>query len=118
MVQEINEIQELNFKLIEKTNFNSFNGKRIVELLKQHNDLWEAVIVDRLNSLIKLRDMKSGYWNVDTLFILSTGNICKDNQLRNLLKELNADEVNIVRNASELLGEYPTKKRILTAWWN
>jgi hypothetical protein len=130
-MEEINEIQEINLKLMEKASFNSFNGKLVVAELLKNKDLWEAVVMDREFcekaeaesyligcDLIKLRDLSSGYWNVDTLFILSSGK--DDRLLKAVAKGLDADEVDWVKRdkAEKMLGCYPAKKKILRVWWD
>src|SRR5438105_64058 len=73
-------VQEIQLELIRRTQFNAFDGERIVAALKTHCDLWTAVLMERLGlsqsgrlppaGLIKLRDLAGNYWNVDTLYIL------------------------------------------------
>ena len=47
-------IQDIQLELIKKTSYNNFNGKKIYEDLIANKSLWKAVIVDRINNLIKL----------------------------------------------------------------
>src|SRR5919202_2409129 len=70
----ISKIQALQFQLIRRSSFNNFDGVRLTRDLLQHRRLWCGVIMDRLgnDALIKLRDIGSNEWNVDTLYVLSS----------------------------------------------
>jgi hypothetical protein len=73
-------VQEIQLELIRRTQFNAFDGERVVAALMTHRDLWESVLMDRFcfsnpgrlpsAGLIKLRDLADNYWNVDTLYLL------------------------------------------------
>ncbi len=75
--------------------------------------------MDRLgdDALIKLRDMGANDWNVDTLYLLSSG--ANDRSLSALARHWQADEIRWVtgRAASELLGTSGSF-RILEVWWD
>jgi hypothetical protein len=74
-------VQEIQLELIRRRNFNAFDGERVAAALLEHRDLWEAVMMDRLAvsnpgklpalGMVKLRDLPSDDWNVDTLYILT-----------------------------------------------
>lgn len=74
-------IQDIQLELIRRRQFNAFDGQRVVDCLRQHRELWEAVMMDRLAishpgtlptlGLMKLRDLPQDDWNVDTLYILT-----------------------------------------------
>ena len=112
-------IQQLNLQLISSTVFNAFDGRRVVKDLLQNRDLWTGVVLDRLGSLIKLRDISSDTWNVDTLFILASN---KDNKaLEAIARKWEADEVDWVeqKEAERLLGSWNGgKHNILRLWWD
>ena len=76
-------------------------------------------MIDRLgdDALIKLRDLGQGDWNVDTLYVLSSG--ANDRLLRKLAHRWHADVVNWVSGAAagRLLGE-SASARILEVWWD
>jgi hypothetical protein len=137
--ETINPIQELNLKLIRQASFNGFDGPMVVDSLLAHKDLWRAVIIDREGfvsfkedgpnfssaiDLIKLRDLESGYWNVDTLFILPVKG--KEAELELLARDWYADEVDWYGGnevAGAALGSYnkETAKNprvILRVWWD
>lgn len=65
-------IQEVMLDLIETSTFNSFNGKKVRADLESIRDRWEACLMTRDGDCgITLRDLSSGYYNVDTLYILT-----------------------------------------------
>lgn len=112
-------IQELNFELIKRSSFNDFNGDLVVEDLLKNKPLWKGVVLDRLGSLIKLRDIDSDSWNVDTLFILPS-NVDND-KLFKIASSWNADEVDwLGKDESErLLGSWNNgNTKILRVWWD
>ena len=121
MKSTVNKIQKLQFALMKEASFNGFLGEQVVDDLLSHKDLWKGVVMDRLDDLIKLRDISDGYWNVDTLFILPSG---KDNaKLATLAANWNADEIDWIEGdeAQRLLGVGgSTYKglRILRVWWD
>ena len=105
--------------------FNEFDGALVVESLLEHRDLWRGVVMDRSAyqapiDLIKLRDIEHGYWNVDTVFVLSSG--VDDAQLEQLANTWAADEVDWYEGeaAGLLLGAWGTQPppRILRVWWD
>ena len=124
----MNAIQELNLELIEKASFNNFDGKLVVSELRKNRSLWTAVVMDREYyesaakdggcNLIKLRDLPDDMWNVDTVFILSSGK--DDKLLMAVAKGWSADEISWIEGekAGKLLGSFPAKQKILRAWWD
>lgn len=120
----LNKIQELNLKLMELSSYNNFDGKRCVKDLKQNQTLWDAVLMDRENyykggiDLIKLRDLKDNYWNVDTIFILCP--IGKENDLLNLVNNWGADEVDFLslEDSKNFLGSSGEQRRVLRIWFD
>jgi len=122
--QPINESQELVFRLMELSSFNSFDGHQVVKDLKKHRSLWRGVIHDRIGSLIKLRDIDSGQGlNVDTVFILPTYGL--EDKLHEVARGWDADsiiwlgeeEACILLGSSSPNGE-DDKKVILRVWWD
>lgn len=118
--KKISEVQQIQLDIIEKTNFNFFNGKKIAQILKENHRMWRAVLLP-LN-LISLRDMEDGYWHADTLYIYPEDGY--QSQLEELVKEqLNADEVHWIGgdDAVDLLGTTRVGDKsyvILEAWWD
>jgi hypothetical protein len=119
----MNRVQELQFQLMESASFNGFDGPNVVTSLRNHSDLWRGAVMDRLDSLIKLRDISDGYWNIDTLYILPVDG--RENELMALAKKWGADEVDWIggEQACMLLGSYSRgmdrkKKIILRVWWD
>lgn len=125
---EENTIQEIIFQLIERSNFNEFNGKKVVEDLKKNSDLWKGVIMDRPGNnlpidLTKLRDISDNQYNVDTIFIIPKKG--KESQLYKLAKKWKSDEIDWIGGelACQLLGEGLSEiknnpKVILRIWWD
>jgi len=70
----ITTIQAIQFDLMRRSSFNNFDGPRVARDLLRHRRLWCGAILDRLgdDALIKLRDIDENYWNVDTLYVLSS----------------------------------------------
>lgn len=118
--KKISEVQQIQLDIIEKTNFNFFNGRKIAQILKENHRMWRAVLLP-LN-LISLRDMEDGYWHADTLYIYPEDGY--QSQLEELVKEqLNADEVHWIGgdDAVDLLGTTEVANKsyvILEAWWD
>jgi hypothetical protein len=118
-----NRIQDIQLELMRLGSFNDFDGERVAKSLEKHRDLWSACVMDRLNSLIKLRDLSAQCWNVDTLFI--TPQPGREAELLALAKRWNADEVDWLpaREACDLLGSWSPSTRnndqqVLRVWWD
>lgn len=122
----INRVQELNFELMKEATFNSYDGEKVVKDLKEHEDLWEGVVMDRSGyvkpnqpdysdviNLIKLRDISQGYWNIDTLYIIP--NPGKEDKLEMLAKTWEADEVSWMENPDLGTSNPP---QVLKVWWD
>lgn len=67
--------------------------------------------------MIKLRDLDENYWNVDTLYVLSSG--ANDRLLGRIARRWHADAIYWVSGAaaSSLLGD-TRQARILEVWWD
>lgn len=94
--EEINEIQKLQFKIMELSSFNLFNGPEVVKDLKENRDLWVGCIWGKFeySVLMPLRDINMGYWNTDTLYILTSEDKVK--RLKELARKWKADEFGVV----------------------
>ena len=119
--RSVNAIQAIQFKLMERSSFNSFDGPRVVRDLRNHRRLWCGVVMDRDDgSLLKLRDIGDNYWNVDTVYVLSSG--ADDVALARLAQHWSADARAWVAGsaAQKLLGEAGpgSHPRILEVWWD
>lgn len=116
-MSNINKVQELQFELMKLASFNSYDGEEVVADLIEHKDLWHGCVLDR-DDLIKLRDISDDYWNVDTLYILTTGK--NDEKLQQLAEKWNADEVDYLsdKEASSQLGTSHPKGKVLRVWWD
>lgn len=99
-------VQDIQLELIRRTAFNNFNGTQIVSDLEKHRDLWLSVLIDRPCDIdIKLRDLPENIWNVDTLFILSSGK--DDEELELLAESWRPDNINWLK-----------ARRIMCIWWD
>jgi hypothetical protein len=131
--EEVSRPQKLQFMLMLEARFNAFDPYRVVTDLLRHRHLWQGAVMDRahlhpggeegnprrLNSdLIKLRDIEAGYWNVDSLFLLTE----HAEKLCALAEEWAADEVHVIdcEEASRLLGTGRPGQRlkVVTVWWD
>lgn len=99
-------IQDIHLELIRRVKFDSLNGPQIVLDLEKHRELWQAVFIDRPHNVeIKLRDLPENVWNVDTIYILSSGQ--DDKRLNLLAKSWQSDKIAWIEN-----------KKILSIWWD
>ncbi len=122
-------IQELQFKLMKKASFNSFDGERVVNDLKNHPEFWSGAVMGRVSHspLICLRDIEDNCWNVDTLYILARKGKEKDLELL-VVKNWNVDEIDYLTNEekADLTGssgqeakEKPNESsNLLRVWWD
>ena len=118
--KKISEAQKIQLDVIAHTNFNFFEGKKIVALLKENHRMWRAVLMPL--DLMSLRDMEDGKWHADTLYIYPEDG-CQL-QLEELVKEqFDADEAEWIggSNAMDMLGTTEVEHRsqvILAVWWD
>jgi hypothetical protein len=128
--------QKLQFMLMLERRFNNFEPFVVVGDLLRRRDLWRGVVMDRacfvpapgedgrepqlVIDLIKLRDIGSGHWNVDTLFILTDSQ--RDAEWDRLMSTWSADEVGGIEGeeAEAALGvcPLPAGTKIRTVWWD
>jgi len=128
--KQINPLQAHELERIAMTSHNEFDGARVASLLAWNRDLWEGVVIDRIQeycarpeysafgSLIKLRDIDSGLWNVDTLYILpARGREAKLEQLA--LGWFVADEVGFLdkKTSAGMMGA-SMRTKVLRVWWD
>jgi hypothetical protein len=115
----VTKIQAIQLDLLRRSSFNNLDGPQVVRDLLSHRQLWCAALIDRLGSdaLIKLRDLDDNYWNVDTLYVLSSG--ANDPALARLAGRWHSDARSWVGGsaASQLLGD-SRPRRILEVWWD
>jgi hypothetical protein len=132
-------IQQIQLELIRRSSFNEFDGPKIAASLERHRALGLAAIMDwfcmfvglhRFDragwfpsmSLTKLRGVARGYWNVDTLVVL-TENVENARRLAAIAEEeqWEADEVTVHEDEEELgraLDIWPCPCRAMSAWWD
>jgi hypothetical protein len=100
---KMSEPQKFQLDLIERTNFNSFNGRKIANILNVNRNLLRSVLMPL--DLISLRDMSDGSWHADTMYIyVGDGYQC---QLEELVREqFDADEIQWIgcSEAKNILG--------------
>jgi len=115
----ISKIQAIQFELMRRSSFNSFDGVRVAGDLVRHRQLWCGAFIDRLgdDALIKLRDIGENSWNVDTLYVLSSN--ANNPALGALARHWRADAVQWVAGpaAGRLMGTSGSY-RILEVWWD
>jgi hypothetical protein len=117
---KITEAQQIQLEIIERTNFNSFNGQKITRLLKENRKLWRAVLMPL--DLISLRDMPDGVWHADTLYIYVDDGF--QVQLEELVRDqFDADEIQWIGNpeTENILGTTEVEDQsqvILLVWWD
>jgi hypothetical protein len=119
--RSISAIQAIQFELMAKSSFNYFDGRRVVRDLRNHRRLWCGVVMETGDgSLLNLRDIGDNIWNVDTVYILSSG--ADDVVLARLAQHWSADARTWVSGsaAEKLLGEAGPEfhRRILEVWWD
>jgi len=118
--KKISEAQNFQLEVIAKTNFNSFNGRRIADWLRENHRMWRAVLLPL--DFISLRDMADGHWHADTLYIYPEDGY--QFKLEEIMKEqFHADETQWIgrESAMDMLGTSEVKDTsyvILFAWWD
>ena len=118
--KKISDVQQIQLDIIEHTNFNFFNGRKIVDLLKENHRMWRSVLMPL--DLISLRDMADERWHTDTLYIYSEDGY--QFQLEELVREqFQADEIEWIGGSSavDILGTTEVEHKsqvILTVWWD
>ncbi len=122
-------VQDIQLELIRRHEYNLFHGERVAADLLPHREWWEAVLMDTYGlasmhgipgaGLIKLRDLKHNFWNVDTLYILAP-----DEESARRLAALGevwlADSV-VVYNEEDTdraLGGGGMGQRLVVMWWD
>lgn len=115
-----NELQKIFFRLMELASFNSFDGEAVVKDLQKHEDWWRGAIFgrfDRYAGLIPLRDIQTGEYNADTLYMTAVENHKEELEL--LAKTWSADEVDWLQKekAESMLGG-GEKLSVLRVWWD
>ena len=118
--KKLSQVQQIQLDIIEHTNFNLFNGKKIVKLLKENHKMWRSVLMPL--DLISLRDMAYGHWHADTMYIYPEDSY--QFQLEELVREhFQADEIEWIHGseAVDALGMTEVENKshvILSVWWD
>ena len=120
--REINRVQRLHLELLKLTRFNDMDGEQVAADLEAYPRLWRAAMLGNFGhggELLALRDMERGFYNADTLMILT------DKEHAPFMEKLawrwSAKEVGWLRDeeAAEALGLSPVGKlKILRCWWD
>jgi hypothetical protein len=117
--RSVTKIQAIQLDLLRRSSFNNLDGTKVARALLNNRRLWCGALIDRLGSdaLIKLRDLDENVWNVDTLYVLSSG--ANDRMLTRLARRWHPDAMSWVSGAaaSRLLGDN-RPARILEVWWD
>jgi hypothetical protein len=118
--KKISEAQNFQLEVIARTNFNSFNGKKIAQWLRENHKMWKTVLLPL--DFISLRDMNTGHWHADTLYIYPEEGY--GFELEEIMREqFHADETQWIggESAMDMLGTSEIKGTsyvILLAWWD
>jgi hypothetical protein len=118
--KKISEAQNFQLEVIARTNFNSFNGKKIAQWLRENHKMWKTVLLPL--DFISLRDMNTGHWHADTLYIYPEEGY--GFELEEIMREqFHADETQWIggESAMDMLGTSEIKGTsyvILSAWWD
>ncbi len=112
-VLKARELQEMQFRMMELSSFNQFDGGGVAWSLRENYGLWKRFIfIDCYNSHVSLRDMQEGTWNADTLLI-----IVKEKFAENMMavaKLWKANSVDCLEHGVALRkGEWMIK-----VWWD
>lgn len=112
-------MQELYLEMISRSNFNSFNGKRVVEDLLSHRELWLSVIMDSHAGLTHLRDLPDNRWNVSLMYLMAP-NEAQARRLAKLAETWEADTIEVMseRESYDLLGGGDDDARVVVVWWD
>jgi hypothetical protein len=128
------EPQKLQLMLILQTRFNLFEPFPVVKDLIENRELWLGVVMDRgvllpreqcrvtslRTDLIKLRDVASPFWNVNTLFILTLADSVS--VVERMARKWDPSELTILsgHDTDNLLGigrgQHPLQ--IVAPWWD
>ena len=116
-MKEINKIQQLNLDLISLVDRNDFHGECVVKDLIECKELWSGVIMDQPD-LIHLRDLHEDDWNVDRMYILTSG--VNDLKLMHIIEKWEADTIEILPDweYDSLLGTSDIKNKVIKLWWD
>lgn len=94
--------QELYLELISLTSHNNMDGERVAASLREHPDLWRAVVMTSSFGLgMTLRDLPGGFHNVDTLFVYTESGIQCAELVKLAYEEWSADHIEIQTRATE-----------------
>jgi len=127
-------VQDIQLELIRRTRFNTFDGERICDLLERYRSHWRAVLFDSpglpnfdkpgsllLSGLIKLRDLDTNIWNVDTVFVL-THTPDQARELEVAFEESNTGAMpRVISDMDETdraLGMMREEYGLLKVWWD
>lgn len=111
---------EIMLTLVENGSFNCFDGRRTVEDLREHRELWDSVIFARPGFGITLRDMPDKTWSADTLYLLTDKARALD--LVELANGWQTDSLEIKKDkeVSSFLGSGrgDEQRVVLVLWWD
>ncbi len=124
-------IQELHLELLRRVERNLLDGARVADDLLAHRALWHAALLDTSGldgdgvagypQLIKLRDMRGNFYNVDTLYVLAV-NEAAAKRIVEFQEAWLADTADILdlTHTEKALGSYGRDDdwRIVVMWWD
>ena len=119
----INKAQEIALEIISMSPHNELDGMVVAQSLRSNRNLWKAVWMTSLDSLIILRDLSQGIFNHDTIFILPAKGC--EATLYKLVQTRHADEIDWMKGeeACSLLGLFSdalrkNDRQLLRLWWD
>ncbi len=114
------DVQGVMLDLIEHTSFNRLDGKRVRADLDKFRNLWQSALITSPLIGIVLRDLPSGIYNVDTIYVLAAPGRRKE--LDRLVRKWNASEIEWFEGkaAQEMLGKYGPdyEPEVVQIWWD
>ncbi len=126
----MNSAQALQLARLKMRSFNRLDGERVASDLSQNEALWISFVFGgfEFQPLLELRDLRHGYINADTLFILTQRRSLK--ALMHLIESWKADEVGwqtelehggdfVCKNPWDMLGaELDPDHALIRVWWD
>ena len=126
-------VQEIQYELLRRTEFNALHGERIAASLVENSNLWVSFLLDRpgvpdfphadllIGGLIRLRDIPDNFWNADKLFILTPSQEAAEAMAQIAEKEDWAGDVRVHKDQDRInrsVGDWYEGYGLVTVWWD
>jgi hypothetical protein len=126
----MNPAQEVQIQRLRMGSFNLLDGNKVADDLLANQTLWDSFVFGRFEyqPLIELRDLRHGYINADTVFLMTQRDRLKD--LLGLIEQWKADEVGwqseeirggdfVCKSDFDVLGAFLGRDDFLIrVWWD